>query len=145
MSATEPWPGYPEQQAVADGLHGRWYAANAAAGRLTAQRCGCGRWRMPARHRCAACHSDRWQFEPVGDTASVVSWTISHRPFHFGFAEVTPLVIVIAEVVEGVRLFVHARPGGEALDGLDGASLIGSTVSVRVDGAGIPYAVLPDA
>ncbi|NLA37280.1 MAG: hypothetical protein GX868_16560, partial [Actinobacteria bacterium] len=102
--------GFVAQPVAASGLHAAWYAANAAAGRLTAQRCECGAWRMPARYRCATCHSEVWSFEAVTQQATVRSWTVTHRPFHFGFADAVPYALLIVEVPEGMRLLVHARP-----------------------------------
>lgn len=136
--------GFVAQPVGAAGLHAAWYEANAAAGRLTAQRCACGVWRMPARYRCAACHGDVWTFEPVTPHGAVHSWTVTHRPFHFGFAEAVPYALLIVEVAEGVRFLLHARPRLAALpDGAVDAAIIGTNVGVAVDEFGLPHAILP--
>lgn len=138
--------GFPVQAPGAGGLHAAWYEANAAAGCLTAQQCAdCGAWRQPARHRCAACLSPQWAFRPVSSTATITSWTTTHRPFHFGFADVVPYSIVIAEVAEGVRFLLHVRPATAALTGGDPAAIVGTSVAVGVDEFGLPFAVIGSA
>lgn len=132
--------GFPCQPIGAAGLHQQWYDANASAGRLTAQRCECGRWRMPARYRCASCHGEAWSFEPVGDHGRVVGWTVTHRPFHFGFAQVVPYAMVIAEVPEGIRVLLHVRPSLTDIGG--DIDWHGREVVIAVDEFGLPYASL---
>ena len=101
--------GFPEQSPGAAGLHAEWYAANVEQGTLTAQRCECGVYRLPARYRCAACASDRWAFVPVGPDAVVETFTVTRRPIHFAFAEVVPYASVVARTPEGVRLLLQHR------------------------------------
>jgi len=125
--------GFPESDPGASGLHAQWYEANGRAGALTAQRCGCGVHRLPARYRCAACGSDAWSFEPVGPGGVIVSWTITRRPLHFAFADVVPYGIVVVRTPEDVRLLAQYR-GDPATIG------IGATVVLSVDRFGVPYA-----
>ena len=125
--------GFPEIDPGASGLHARWYAANRDAGALTAQRCTCGVWRMPARFRCAACGSDVWSFEPVTPAGTVVSWTVTRRPVHFAFAAVVPYAIVVVVTAEGARFLLQYRGDPEAVG-------IGTAVAFGVDGFGVPFA-----
>lgn len=128
--------GFPADPPAAAGLHADWYAANAAAGAVTAQRCRCGAWRLPARYRCPTCHGDEWTFEALDPVASVESWTITRRPLHFAYAECVPYGIVVAATAQGPRLLVHLRPSladGERID-------VGERVELAVDAHGLPYA-----
>lgn len=123
---------FPETAPDAAGLHAAWYEANRVAGSVTAQRCECGHWRHPARYRCPACASDVWSFEPVDPTATIESWTVTRRPLHFAFADAVPYAIVVVVTAEGARFFVQLR--------VDGDPSIGSTVTLRVDSFGVPFA-----
>lgn len=125
--------GFPETDPGASGLHAEWYAANAAVGQLTAQRCECGVHRLPARHRCAACGSDVWTFEPVGPAVTVVNWTVTRRPIHPSFAAVVPYAIVVGHTPEGVRLLLQHRGDPESL-------VEGQELTTAVDTFGVPYA-----
>ena len=126
--------GFPELDPNASGLHAEWYGANRTAGVVTAQRCGCGVWRSPARYRCAACAGDEWAFEPLAGEAEVVSWTVTRRPLHFAFADAVPYAIVVAEAVEGVRFLLQYR-------GDPSAVAIGDRLRVSVDRFGVPFAL----
>lgn len=124
---------FPETDPGASDLHARWYEANRVADALTAQRCVCGRWRAPARYRCAGCGGDEWTFEPVTQRGTIHSWTITRRPLHFAFAEAVPYAIVVVETPEGVRVLLQHR------DDPDGVA-IGVDVAIAVDRFGVPYA-----
>lgn len=126
--------GFPEIDPGATGLHARWYEANRLAEALTAQRCVCGRWRNPARHRCPGCASDEWTFEPVSSAATVESWTVTRRPLHFAFAAAVPYAIVVARTEEGVRFLLQYRDDPDSV-------VIGTGVGVAVDRFGVPFAV----
>lgn len=126
--------GFPEVDPGASGLHARWYQANREAGRVTAQRCDCGRWRAPARYRCPWCGGADWSFQPLSSSAEVESWTVTRRPLHFAFADVVPYAIVVGETIEGVRLLLQFR--GEAA-----TVAIGDRVTLDVDAYGVPFAV----
>lgn len=125
--------GFPEIDPGASGLHAAWYAANAEAREVTAQRCECGVFRAPARYRCASCASDQWNFEPLGRAATVVSWTVTRRPVHPSFVDVVPYGIVVAELSPDVRLLLQYRGPTDEL-------VTGSGVVVDVDSFGVPYA-----
>lgn len=130
--------GFPTDSPAAVGLHAEWYAANAAAGAVTAQRCDCGAWRLPARYRCPSCHGDQWAFGPVDAAATVESWTITRRPLHFAYAECVPYGIVVARTAQGPRLLVHVRPSlgdGDVIT-------VGDPLELAVDEYGLPYASL---
>lgn len=131
------WPGFPESDPGAQGLHAAWYAANRDAGRPTAQRCSCGVWRHPARYRCPACHGDRWEFAPFTPEAEVVSWTVTRRPVHFGFVDAVPYGIVVAQTPEGVRMLLQLRPTLGERD----VPEVGERVDVETDSYGVPFAV----
>lgn len=124
---------FPEVDPVASGLHAQWYGANVLAGALTAQRCGCGRFRNPARFRCADCGSDDWSFESVGPEAIVESFTVTRRPVHPGFADVVPYAIVIAVTAENVRYLLQWRGNSDSVG-------IGDRVVIAVDRFGVPFA-----
>lgn len=126
--------GFRELDPGASGLHAAWYAANVAAGEVTAQRCECGVFRAPARYRCAACASDQWTFEPLAPDATVVSWTVTRRPVHPSFLDVVPYGIVVAEISPEVRLLLQYRGPADEL-------VTGAAVRVSVDSFGVPYAV----
>ena len=126
---------FPESEPAASGLHAAWYSANSAAAAVTAQRCGNGHWRHPARYRCAVCQSDRWSFVALAGSAVVESWTVTRRPLHVAFAEAVPYAIVVAQSDEGPRLFVQLRTA------TPGAVAIGDAISLAVDRFGVPYAV----
>src|SRR4051812_29390392 len=101
---------WPEVDPGASGLHAEWEAANAAIGRLTAQRCGgCERWRHPARYRCADCRSAASSFEAIDPAAQLVNHTVTHRPMHPSFADVVPYAIGVVELGAGPRLLLVVR------------------------------------
>ena len=96
------------------GLHAEWYA-HCARGELRFQRCtGCGGWRHPPRHRCAACGSGAWEWTAASGRGEVFSWTVTHQPLHPAFAEAVPYVIVVVTMEEGVRLVAGVRGIGPA-------------------------------
>ena len=128
---------YPVQDPAAAGPHADWYAANVAADAITVQRCAqCGRTRLPARHMCADCHSMEWGFEATDGTATLVSWTTSHRALHPAFHEVVPYTIGVVELGDGIRITAVVRD-------VDHATLeVGSALRTGVDAFGVPFAAL---
>ena len=79
-----------------------------ARGELRLQRCnGCGVWRHPPRHRCAACGSLDASWEPVSGRGRVFSWTTTHRAVDPAFTP--PYAVVVAELEEGPRLVGNMR------------------------------------
>lgn len=137
--------GFVAQAPGAAGLHEQWYQANLDAGCVTAQQCACGRWRMPARYRCASCHGDAWAFAAVTQRGVVRGWTVTHRPFHFGYVDAVPYGLLIVEVPERVRYLLHARPRLSALAAPTiGDSMVGAEVALGIDAFGLPYAAVSD-
>lgn len=91
------------------GLAAEWYA-HLARGELRFQRCtGCGRWRHPPRHLCAACGADEWEWTKALGTGTLFSWTVTHRATHPAFADAVPYPIVVVELDERVRIVSGLR------------------------------------
>lgn len=91
------------------GLAAEWYA-HLARGELRFQRCtGCGRWRHPPRHLCAACGADEWEWTTAKGTGTLFSWTVTHRATHPAFADAVPYPILVVELDEQVRIVSGLR------------------------------------
>jgi uncharacterized OB-fold protein len=87
------------------GLTGEMYAMAAQTGVLHLQRCdGCGVWRHPPRHRCAACGSAAWSWQPTAMQGAVFSWATTHRAVDPAFAGELPYAVVVVELDEGPRV-----------------------------------------
>ncbi len=116
MSTGEEWP-QPLPHPV--GLAADWYGF-VARGELRFQRCsGCGRWRHPPRLLCVDCGSHEFEWAPVSGDGHLFSWTVTHQPLHPQFAGVTPYVIALVELDEGIRVVCAGRdldPDELALD-----------------------------
>lgn len=100
------------------GLAAEFYA-HVARGELRFQRCACGVWRHPPRHRCGACGSSDWTWERSSRRGRVFTWTVSHRAFDPAFADALPYAIVVVELDEGPRVVCNLRdlaPSELALD-----------------------------
>lgn len=105
MSATD----YPTPAPKPVGLSAEWYAF-CAKGELRFQRCDdCGRWRHPPRVLCAGCGSNAWSWQESTRQGRIYSWTVTHKPLHPSFAEVTPYAVVVVELEEGVRIVCSVR------------------------------------
>ena len=128
----------PDLSHNAAGVHAQWYAANVSFGVVTAQRCACGVWLMPSRVRCGSCGGGDLQFEPISQSGEVVSYTVTHRPLHGGFAASVPYAILIVRTAEGVKLLV-------ACDGEFDGDRCPSMVSLATSSFGVPYAYLSGA
>ena len=73
--------------------------------RIVVQRCGgCGTYRFPPEHGCAACGSLEATWTPVSGRATLWSWTIAHPPLLPYFAERAPWPVVIVQLEEGPRM-----------------------------------------
>ena len=106
MNSPENWP-RPLPHPV--GLTADWYGF-VARGEVRFQRCrGCGRWRHPPRLLCADCGSPEFDWASVSGDGHLFSWTVTHQPLHPQFAGVTPYVIALVELDEGVRVVCAGR------------------------------------
>src|SRR5438128_1885639 len=77
-----------------------WDAAGE--GRLVIQRCGdCGRLRHPPAPMCGACGSLEWDTAEASGRGRVYSWMLSQHPNR---PDDEPSIVVLVELVEGVRL-----------------------------------------
>lgn len=77
--------------------------------RLAVQRCdGCGAYRFPPEHGCAACASLEATWTPVSGRATLWSWTIGHPPLLPYFAERAPWPVVVVQLEEGPRMVSNA-------------------------------------
>jgi len=73
--------------------------------KLKLQKCAkCGKVRHYPRPVCDGCFSMDVEWIEASGKGKVYSWTISHHPFHPGFKEEVPYVLVTVELEEGVRL-----------------------------------------
>ena len=84
------------------------------AGKLMLQRCAdCGKVRHYPRPMCDGCYSMNTDWVQASGKGTVHSYTISHHPFHPGFKEEMPYVLITVDLEEGVRLNAQARGIGE--------------------------------
>lgn len=84
------------------------------AGKLMLQRCAdCGKVRHYPRPMCDGCYSMNVDWVQSTGKGTVHSYTISHHPFHAGFKEEMPYVLITVDLEEGVRLNAQARGIGE--------------------------------
>lgn len=73
--------------------------------RLLLQTCGnCRKIRHYPRPVCDACYSMDVDWTDAHGRGVVHSWTQTHHPFHLGFRGETPYILVIVELIEGVRM-----------------------------------------
>jgi uncharacterized OB-fold protein len=89
------------------------------AGRVLVQKCGgCGVLRNPPSPACAQCRSLAWDAVPLSGDGVVHSYTVHHHPPIPGFT--TPHPVVLAEMVEGVRLLgaMDGTPANEVRIGM---------------------------
>jgi uncharacterized OB-fold protein len=100
---------YPTPPPKPFGLSAEWYAF-CSKGELRFQRCDdCDRWRHPPRVLCAGCGSDQWSWRESGREGRIYSWTVTHKPLHPSFADVTPYAVVVVELKEGPRIVCSVR------------------------------------
>lgn len=91
----------PETQPYWDGLR---------EGRLRLQRCAdCGKVRHYPRPVCDACWSMSFEWANASGRGSVHSWTITHYPFHPGYKDELPYILLTVDLPEGVRMNARAR------------------------------------
>jgi uncharacterized protein len=109
--------------------------AEAAAGRLVAQRCGdCGRLRHPPRPMCPYCQSLAVEIAALSGLGALYSFAVLHHPQHPAFDY--PVVAALVDLDEGIRLVSNVTD--VATDELR----IGMRLSVHFapasDGASVP-------
>ncbi|MBI5946521.1 MAG: OB-fold domain-containing protein [Chloroflexi bacterium] len=72
-------------------------------GRLVILRCAdCKAWRMPWRHHCDQCLSDRSTWEQASGRGVVRTFGIMHQKYHPAFE--VPYNVTIVELAEGPRI-----------------------------------------
>jgi uncharacterized OB-fold protein len=82
--------------------------------KLKLQKCSdCGKIRHYPRPVCDACFSMKTDWVEASGKGKVFSWTISYHPFHVGFKEDIPYILVTVDLDEGVRLISQLK-GGKA-------------------------------
>jgi uncharacterized OB-fold protein len=73
--------------------------------RVVLQRCGaCDSWVYYPRARCPRCLSGDLTWHEVSGRGHLFSFTVTHQPTTFQFADEMPQLIAIVELDEGVRL-----------------------------------------
>jgi uncharacterized OB-fold protein len=87
--------------------------------RVLLQRCGaCDSWVYYPRARCPRCLSGDLTWHEVSGRGHLFSFTVTHQPTTFQFADEMPQLIAIVELDEGVRLTsTLVGPVGSAHDG----------------------------
>jgi uncharacterized protein len=99
-----------------DALTAPFWAA-AARGELCVQRCArCARYQHPPGPLCVACTSPELSFERVSGRATLHSWTQTWSGTrHAAFADRTPYLVALVELVEQPGLFFYSNlPGARA-------------------------------
>jgi uncharacterized OB-fold protein len=120
-----------------------WDAVNER--RLVIPRCdGCGQWVWLPSPVCPACRSEDMSWIDAPCEGTVMSWIVVHRPVVPVFEAVTPFIVLLVEVLPGVRLLGQlVDDDGTILttDGTDVSLTFGAAVSLRwceLDGQLIP-------
>jgi hypothetical protein len=76
--------------------------------RMALQRCrACGAFRFYPRALCPECLSDRAAWVEVSGRGTLYSFTVCHRPVSEAFAAVTPYIVALVDLEEGVRLLAN--------------------------------------
>ncbi len=85
--------------------------------RLMIQSCAaCGQARHYPQPMCPTCHSLEVSWIEASRHGTLHSWTETHHPFHAGFKDDLPILLVTVDLAEGVRLQCPLRDG--AIDAL---------------------------
>lgn len=85
-------------------------------GRLSIPRCGdCRAYFFYPRELCPYCWSQNWSWRDVSGAAALKTYTVVHRPGHFGWAPVTPYAIGLVELAEGPTLLTHVLAAEDQL------------------------------
>jgi len=97
-----------------------WTAARE--GRVTAQRCaGCGAFRFPPGPVCRRCGSDGVAWVGLSGAGKVVSWTVTHQPYHPDLVDAVPYTVLLVELAEQPGLLMYGNtdiPAAELRDRL---------------------------
>jgi uncharacterized OB-fold protein len=95
-------------------------------GRLLIQRCtSCGRHQFYPRQHCAACLAAGPEWITAAGRGTLHSYTVVHRTPNAQFAELTPYVLALVDLDEGVRITT-------ALVDIDGSSELRCGARVRI-------------
>ncbi|MFF3909325.1 Zn-ribbon domain-containing OB-fold protein [Streptomyces sp. NPDC001848] len=101
----------------------RPYWDAAAEGRLLVRRCAaCGRAHHYPREFCPFCWSEKVTWEPASGRATLYTWSVVHRNDLPPFAERTPYVAAVVDLVEGPRMMtevVECEQGGRLRVGME--------------------------
>ncbi|WP_417777969.1 Zn-ribbon domain-containing OB-fold protein [Stutzerimonas xanthomarina] len=77
---------------------------------LAIQRCSnCDRHIFYPRNRCPHCWSDRLDWVTASGDARLATFSVIHKPGHPAFAEETPYVVALVDLVEGPRMLTNLR------------------------------------
>lgn len=83
---------------------------------LELQKCAtCGKIRHYPRPVCDKCFSMEVEWVKASGKGRVYSWTVSYHPFHPGFKDDIPYILVTVELDEGVRMISQLK-GAEAVE-----------------------------
>jgi uncharacterized OB-fold protein len=95
----------------------RFYWDAAADRRLVLQRCrSCQKLQYPPEVCCVHCPADVLDHVEVSGRGTIYSYAVVERPFHVGFIEALPYIVVLVELAEepGLRMvanLVGVAPG----------------------------------
>lgn len=119
---------------VIDAVTRPWWDA-AAEGRLEIQRCdSCDAWLWQPTPVCSRCQTLDPRWVQVSGAGQITSWTVIRPPTLPVYAELVPLVVLLVELDEGVRLLgnlVDAQGHLLKTDGIAEGIHIGQKVGVR--------------
>ena len=73
--------------------------------KLLIQKClDCDKLRHYPRPMCDACYSFSYGWIQSKCRGTILSWVVSHHPFHLAFKEKVPYTTITADLEEGIRL-----------------------------------------
>jgi uncharacterized OB-fold protein len=100
MAATRPLP-TPDHESAE-------FWRRVAAHRMALQRCrGCGAVRFYPRALCPACLQAEAEWVEVSGRGTVYAFTVCHRPVSEAFAAMTPYIVALVDLDEGVRVMTN--------------------------------------
>ena len=105
------------------------------AGELRIQRCArCNAWLWQPRPICSSCQTPGPVWNRVSGDGTIASWVVMRPPTLPAYADKTPFVVLLVELVEGVRLLGYLVDGAGNLIQTDGSAervAIGRKVALR--------------